>query len=82
MCMRVCVCVRMYVHACVCVCVCVYLPMDGDLKGYLSGRSTRTFHTPPSYGAEEHVHCMAGQNTVHVHCTRVIIHNFLCAEQM
>lgn len=27
------------------------LPIDGDLKGYLSGRSTRTFHTPPSYGA-------------------------------
>lgn len=27
------------------------LPMDGDLNGYLSGRSTRTFHTPPSYGA-------------------------------
>lgn len=26
-------------------------PIDGDLKGYLSGRSTRTFHTPPSYGA-------------------------------
>ena len=23
-------------------------PMEGDLKGYLSGRSTRTFHTPPS----------------------------------
>lgn len=28
-----------------------HLPIDGDLKGYLSGRSTRTFHTPPSYGA-------------------------------
>lgn len=28
-----------------------FLPIDGDLKGYLSGRSTRTFHTPPSYGA-------------------------------
>jgi len=27
------------------------LPIDGDLNGYLSGRSTRTFHTPPSYGA-------------------------------
>lgn len=27
------------------------LPIDGDLKGYLSGRSTLTFHTPPSYGA-------------------------------
>ena len=31
----------------------VRVPMDGDLKGYLSGRSTRTFHTPPSYGAGE-----------------------------
>jgi hypothetical protein len=30
----------------------VYLPIDGDLKGYLSGRSTRTFHTPPSYNAK------------------------------
>ena len=29
------------------------LPIDGDLKGYLSGRSTRTFHTPPSYGAAQ-----------------------------
>lgn len=29
-----------------------FLPIDGDLNGYLSGRSTRTFHTPPSYGAE------------------------------
>lgn len=29
-----------------------YVPIDGDLKGYLSGRSTLTFHTPPSYGAE------------------------------
>jgi len=28
------------------------IPIDGDLKGYLSGRSTRTFQTPPSYGAE------------------------------
>lgn len=28
-----------------------FLPIDGDLKGYLSGRSTLTFHTPPSYGA-------------------------------
>lgn len=28
-----------------------WLPIDGDLKGYLSGRSTLTFHTPPSYGA-------------------------------
>jgi len=28
------------------------VPIDGDLKGYLSGRSTRTFQTPPSYGAE------------------------------
>ena len=28
------------------------LPIEGDLNGYLSGRSTRTFHTPPSYGAE------------------------------
>lgn len=27
-------------------------PIDGDLKGYFSGRSTRTFHTPPSYGAK------------------------------
>lgn len=26
-------------------------PIDGDLKGYFSGKSTRTFHTPPSYGA-------------------------------
>lgn len=25
-----------------------WLPIDGDLKGYLSGRSTLTFHTPPS----------------------------------
>ena len=25
--------------------------MEGDLKGYLSGKSTLTFHTPPSYGA-------------------------------
>ena len=25
-------------------------PIDGDLNGYLSGRSTLTFHTPPSYG--------------------------------
>lgn len=23
-------------------------PIDGDLKGYFSGRSTRTFQTPPS----------------------------------
>lgn len=29
------------------------LPIDGDLKGYFSGRSTRTFHTPPSYGASQ-----------------------------
>lgn len=29
------------------------LPIEGDLKGYLSGKSTRTFHTPPSYGADE-----------------------------
>lgn len=28
-----------------------WLPIDGDLNGYLSGRSTLTFHTPPSYGA-------------------------------
>ena len=28
------------------------LPIEGDLNGYLSGRSTRTFQTPPSYGAE------------------------------
>lgn len=28
-----------------------FKPIDGDLKGYLSGRSTRTFHTPPSYAA-------------------------------
>lgn len=28
-----------------------FVPIDGDLNGYLSGRSTRTFHTPPSYGA-------------------------------
>ena len=28
-----------------------YSPIEGDLNGYLSGRSTRTFHTPPSYGA-------------------------------
>lgn len=27
------------------------VPIDGDLNGYFSGRSTRTFHTPPSYGA-------------------------------
>lgn len=26
--------------------------MEGDLKGYLSGKSTRTFHMPPSYGAK------------------------------
>ncbi len=25
-------------------------PIEGDLKGYCSGRWTRTFHTPPSYG--------------------------------
>ena len=30
---------------------CMGLPIDGDLKGYLSGRSTLTFQTPPSYGA-------------------------------
>ena len=29
-----------------------YIPIEGDLKGYLSGRSTLTVHTPPSYGAE------------------------------
>ena len=23
-----------------------HLPIEGDLKGYLSGRSTLTFHTP------------------------------------
>ena len=28
------------------------IPIEGDLKGYFSGKSTRTFHTPPSYGAE------------------------------
>jgi hypothetical protein len=27
-------------------------PIEGDLNGYFSGRSTLTFHTPPSYGAE------------------------------
>lgn len=37
------------------------LPIDGDLKGYLSGRSTRTFHTPPSYGA---VHEERGHNNI------------------
>lgn len=26
-------------------------PIDGDLNGYFSGKSTRTFQTPPSYGA-------------------------------
>lgn len=26
-------------------------PIDGDLKGYFSGKSTLTFHTPPSYEA-------------------------------
>lgn len=26
-------------------------PMDGDLNGYFSGRSTLTFQTPPSYEA-------------------------------
>ena len=31
-------------------------PIDGDLKGYLSGRSTRTFQTPSSYGAETQQH--------------------------
>ena len=32
--------------------------MDGDLNGYFSGRSTRIFHTPPSYGAsrEKKIH--------------------------
>ena len=25
-------------------------PMDGDLKGYCSGKCTLTFQTPPSYG--------------------------------
>lgn len=25
-----------------------FRPIDGDLKGYFSGRSTRTFQTPPS----------------------------------
>ena len=25
-------------------------PMEGDLKGYCSGKWTRTFQTPPSYG--------------------------------
>ena len=29
-----------------------HLPIEGDLKGYLSGKSTLTFHTPPSYGAK------------------------------
>ena len=33
-----------------------HLPIDGDLKGYLSGRSTRTFQTPSSYGAEKQRH--------------------------
>jgi len=28
------------------------IPIDGDLNGYLSGRSTLTFQTPPSYGAK------------------------------
>lgn len=37
-----------------------FVPIDGDLNGYLSGRSTRTFHTPPSYGA---VHKEGTQNT-------------------
>ena len=27
------------------------IPIDGDLNGYLSGKSTRIFHIPPSYGA-------------------------------
>ena len=31
------------------------LPIDGDLNGYLSGRSTLTFHTPPSYGAARNI---------------------------
>jgi len=31
----------------------IYLPIDGDLNGYFSGRSTRIFQTPPSYGAKE-----------------------------
>jgi hypothetical protein len=34
----------------------VNVPMDGDLNGYFSGKSTRTFHTPPSYGAETSKH--------------------------
>lgn len=41
------------------------LPIDGDLKGYLSGRSTRTFHTPPSYGA---VHEEGTQQVMTEHC--------------
>lgn len=27
-------------------------PIDGDLNGYFSGKSTRTFQTPPSYDAK------------------------------
>lgn len=30
-------------------------PIEGDLKGYLSGRSTRIFQIPPSYGAKNKV---------------------------
>lgn len=29
--------------------------MEGDLNGYFSGKSTLTFHTPPSYGAEKNL---------------------------
>lgn len=31
------------------------IPIEGDLNGYFSGRSTRTFHTPPSYGARNKI---------------------------
>ena len=43
-------------------------PIEGDLNGYFSGRSTLTFHTPPSYGAEKE---KIKSNTLHV-CTSLI----------
>lgn len=44
------------------------VPIEGDLKGYLSGRSTRTFHTPPSYGAgrKNRKRHMTIQETIHI----------------
>lgn len=46
------------------------IPIDGDLKGYLSGRSTRTFHTPPSYGAETKALRSEHQIQTHRNCVR------------